>query len=155
MAEEAVDHAAILARLDDKPCITRNLKIHGHREHAREAGHLNVYGSDVDAIHELVSKDMALAERLSQALPYTCAEVVWATRYEMARSPEDVLARRTRALFLNAAAALEMAPKVAEIMAAELQKDSQWVRDELSRFENLCKTFMPAGASAQRNIDEA
>jgi glycerol-3-phosphate dehydrogenase len=45
------------------------------------------------------------------ALTYTGAEVVWAVRHELALTVEDVLARRTRALFLNARAALRTAPR--------------------------------------------
>ena len=146
MSEETVDHAAMLAKLDERNCITKNLKIHGHREHTREVGHLNVYGADVDDIQELISKDKSLGEQLNPALPYTAAEVVWATRREMARTVEDVLARRTRALFLNAPAALAMAPKVIDIMAQELQKDSQWKKDELSKFQKLCKLYILEGA---------
>ena len=52
-------------------------------------------------------------------MPYAGAEVVWAAREEMARTVEDVLARHTRALFLNARAAVEMAPQVAALMARE------------------------------------
>ena len=62
----------------------------------------------------------ALARQLDSQLPYTEAEALWAARSEMARSVEDVLARRTRALFLNARAALRMAPRVATILAEEL-----------------------------------
>ena len=59
----------------------------------------------------------SLAATLHPDLPYTGAEVVWAARHEMARTIEDVLARRTRALFLNARAAEAMAPAVARLMA--------------------------------------
>lgn len=144
MSEEAVDHAVTLARLDDKPCVTKDLKIHGYREYAPELGHMYVYGSDVDNINELAAKDKSLAQQLHADLPYIGAEVVWAARNEMARTVEDFLARRTRALFLNSAAALQMAPKVAALMAAELKKDGDWQKQQVSEFEKLAKQYMLA-----------
>ena len=56
-----------------------------------------------------------ISEPLHASLPYLKAEVVWAARNEMARTVEDILASRTRALFLNARAALAMAPAVADL----------------------------------------
>ena len=85
--------------------------------------------------------DPALAERLHPALPYIAAEVVWAVRTEMARTVEDVLARRTRALFLNAAAAVEMAPRVAELMARELGRDDAWAAMQVRAFAELAKGY--------------
>jgi glycerol-3-phosphate dehydrogenase len=74
-------------------------------------------------------------------LPYIAAEVVWAVREEMARSIEDVLARRTRALFLNARAAIAMAPEVARLMAGELGRDRAWAEAEVARFTELATQY--------------
>jgi len=79
------------------------------------------------------------------ALPYCAAEVVWAAREEMARSVEDVLARRTRALFLNARAAIQMAPRVAQILAKELGRDQQWQENQIQLFEELAKGYLVKG----------
>ena len=121
MAEDCVNQAATLARLPEKPCVTAHLNIHGFHKHADKFGHLAVYGADAPAIQDLIRSDERLGERLHPALPYCGAEVLWAARFEMARTVEDFLARRTRALFLNARAAVAMAPRVAALMAAELQ----------------------------------
>jgi glycerol-3-phosphate dehydrogenase len=118
MAEDCVDQAATLAKLPEKPCVTAQLSIHGSG-----AG---MYGSGAAGVRELMQTDASLAEPLHSALPYTGAEVVWAVRHEMARTVEDVLARRTRALFLNARAAIGMAPRVAALMAHELGRDKLW-----------------------------
>jgi glycerol-3-phosphate dehydrogenase len=124
MAEDCVDQAAKVARLPDRPCVTEKLPIHGYQggvfDGTEHFGMLSVYGSDATEIRKLIASDEGLGERLDPALPYLRAEVVWAARQEMARTLEDVLARRTRALFLNARAAIEMAPVVAELMAQEL-----------------------------------
>ena len=85
--------------------------------------------------------DAALAEPLDGALPYVAAEVVWAAREEMARTVEDVLARRTRALFLNARAAIRMAPRVAALMARELGRDAAWETAQVGAFERTARGF--------------
>src|SRR5947207_9966013 len=123
MAEDCVDQAATLAQLPEKPCATRDLKIHGYHASSDQFGSLAVYGSDAPEIRKLVEADPRLGEVLHPELPYIKAEVIWAVRREMARTVEDVLARRTRALFLNARAAMEIASAVAELMAPELGWD--------------------------------
>src|ERR1039458_3180241 len=126
MAEDCVNQAATLARLAEKPCVTGHLNIHGFHPASEKFGHLWVYGSDAPMLRELEQSEPAWAEPLDGALPYTGAEVVWAVRHELALTLEDVLARRTRALFLNAQAALRMAPRVVELMARELGRDGAW-----------------------------
>jgi glycerol-3-phosphate dehydrogenase len=84
----------------------------------------------------------ALEEPLHPALPYTGAEVVWAARFEMARTVEDVLSRRTRALLLEARAAMEMAPRVAELLARELRRDEAWVRAQVDEFRSLARGYL-------------
>lgn len=135
MAEDCVDRAAELAGLPRRPCVTRDQRLHGYREGA--TGDLAGYGSDADAIAALSAAEPALAERLHPALPYTGAEVVWAAREEMARTVEDVLSRRTRAWVLNASAAVEMAPRVAELLARELGRDVKWVAEQVQAFTEL------------------
>jgi glycerol-3-phosphate dehydrogenase len=141
MAEDAVNQAATLARLPDRDCPTRHLNVHGFHPGAEKFGHLSVYGADALGIQELIVGEPALGEPLHPALPCCGAEVVWAARHEMARSVEDVLARRTRALFLNAAAATLMAPRVAELMARELGRDSAWCAAQLQAFGEVAAAY--------------
>ena len=108
-------------------------------------GPLAVYGSDAAAIQEI-----GRAERLHSALPYTEAEVVWAAREEMACSVEDVLARRTRALFLNSRAAMEMAPRVASILAREMNRDAAWEAGQVAEFLAVAAGFTAAGPENSR-----
>jgi glycerol-3-phosphate dehydrogenase len=141
MAEDCVNHAAILGRLPERECVTTRISIHGFHTQAQKFGHLSVYGSDATAIQELMRRDPELARPLTAALPCVGAEVVWAVRYEMARTVEDVLCRRTRALFLNAKAALDAGPKVAALMAMELENDSNWEAAQLASFKRVAARF--------------
>ena len=142
MAEDCVDQAATLAQLPDKPCVTHHLRIHGFHEAAQEFRSLAVYGSDADEIRKLIETNPGLNQPLHAALPYVKAEVIWATRHEMARTVEDMLARRTRALFLNARAALEIAPVVADLMAAELGWDEHARTKQLSAFREVASNYV-------------
>jgi len=142
MAEDCVDQAATLAQLPDKPCVTPHLHIHGYHGAAKEFGSLAVHGSDAYRIRKLIELDPRLSEPLHAALPYVKAEVIWAARHEMARTVEDMLARRTRALFLNARAALEMAPAVADLMASELAWDENTKTKQLAAFRDVASNYV-------------
>jgi glycerol-3-phosphate dehydrogenase len=147
MAEHAVDQAADFARLDERPCVTRSLNVHGFHSNAERFGELSVYGSDALGIQDLMRTHPSWSEPLHPQLPYVAAEVVWATRHEMARTIEDVLARRTRALFLNARAAEAMAPAVARLMARELDWTESRITAEVAAFSTLAKGYQLAAAS--------
>ncbi len=149
MAEDCVNHAAVLGKLAEKDCVTQRLNIHGFHSQASKFGRLSVYGSDAPSIQALMRSDPALAKQLHPQLPYVAAEVVWAVRNEMAETVEDILARRTRALFLNSGAAIECAPAVAEILAKELGRSTQWVDEQLKDFGRVAKQFTLAGVVAE------
>ncbi|HWT67124.1 MAG TPA: glycerol-3-phosphate dehydrogenase/oxidase [Terracidiphilus sp.] len=140
MAEDCVDHAITLGKLHEQLCTTRDLRIHGYAEDAEAFGSLAVYGSDAEAIQELAQRE-ELSDKLHSDLPYIAAEVVWAARNEMARTVEDVLARHTRALFLNAAACIAMAGPVARLMAKELGRDSAWIAGQVASFRTLAAQY--------------
>jgi glycerol-3-phosphate dehydrogenase len=142
MAEDCVNQAATIGRLPEKPCVTHRLNIHGYHHDSRKFGHLWVYGSDAPDVQGLARSDSKLSAPLHPALPYTGAEVVWACRFEMARTVEDVLARRTRALFLNAKAAIAMAPGVAALMAAELGQDESWRATQVKSFGEVARNYV-------------
>lgn len=140
MAEDCINQAATLAELPDISPVTPGLKIHGFQK-PNDLGTLAAYGSDSVALEDLIRDDSNLGQPLHPALQYCGAEVVWAARVEMARTVEDVLARRTRALFLNARAASEMAPRVASIMARELGRDEAWQSHQVQTFQNLARSY--------------
>ncbi len=145
MAEDCVDHAATLGDLPDRACVTKNLNIHGFRAPSQPQTHMSFYGSDASRIEQIQKTASELAAPLVPQLPYTGAEVVWATREEMARNVEDILARRTRALFLNSKAAIQAAPKVAQLMAQELGFGEDWQAGQISAFNQVAHHFTLAG----------
>jgi len=140
MAEDCVDRAILVGGLTPAECTTRSLRVHGGDADGG-TGPLMLYGSDAPAIAQLVAESPALGERLDERLPFLAAQAVWAARQEMARSVEDVLARRTRALFLDAEAALTAAPRVAALLAAELGRDEAWQADQLSNFRAVAENY--------------
>jgi glycerol-3-phosphate dehydrogenase len=142
MAEDCVDQAATLAQLPEKPCVTHHLHIHGFHDAVKPFDSLAVYGSDAYEIRKLIEADARLGELLHAALPYVKAEVVWAVRHEMARTVDDALARRTRALFLNARAALAMAPSVADLMASELGWGERTKTKQLAAFRDVASNYV-------------
>ena len=143
MAEDCVNHAATLSGLDSRPCVTKRLNIHGYHKSPQKFDTLALYGSDAPAIQDLLRADPTRQELIHPALPTLCGEVVWAVRFEMARTIDDFLARRTRSLFLNAQAAIQAAPRVASLMAAELGYNEQWERDQVATFGRIGKGYLP------------
>ncbi|MCF8105669.1 MAG: glycerol-3-phosphate dehydrogenase/oxidase [Desulfohalobiaceae bacterium] len=142
MAEETVDQALLVAGLEEREAVTRDLRIHGWQKDIDFNDPLHLYGSDAVHIKELIKEDPGLGERLHPDLPYIKAEVVWAVREEMARSVEDVLARRSRALLLDARASLDMAPEVARLMARELRRDVAWQRAQVEAYRELAAAYI-------------
>jgi glycerol-3-phosphate dehydrogenase len=121
MAEDCVDFVLKTTGLAFPACTTKTLKV--------EPAAAGQYDS---------TPDHALHDRL----PYRTSAVRAAAREEMARTVEDVLARRTRALFLDAAAARAAAPAVADILAQELGRDNDWRDDQVAQFDSIAKNFL-------------
>lgn len=137
MGQDVVNQAALVAGLQERASKTKNLPIHGWLKSVDRSDPFYLYGSDALLVKKLAEEDAGLAARLHARLPYTGAEVVWAVRNEMARSVEDVLSRRTRALLLDALASREAAPGVARLMARELGRDTQWEQEQVAAYTEL------------------
>ena len=142
MAKTAIDNAAFACKLKKHACVTASLNIHGYLENMDYNDPLSMYGSDAEKIKQLVVDQPELQEKIHEALPYTKAEVVWAVQQEMAITVEDVLARRTRALFLDAAAAIEAAPLVASLMAATMQRNADWQQQQVTSFVAVANNYL-------------
>lgn len=146
MGEDTMNVAAQSARLPSRPSVTANLHLHGWTESQQTSEDrevLGVYGSDLPAIEQLATERPEWGNRIHPRLPYRGCETVWAVRHEMARTVEDVLARRTRALFLDARAAIEAAPAVANTMAMELGRDAAWAERQVQAFSDLAQGYIP------------
>lgn len=141
MAEETLEKIIEVGDLAKVNCNTKNLKINGST-FVSSKSHLAVYGDHEESVLELVSEDSSLGNKLVSSLPYTEAEVIWAVRNEMARTIEDVLARRLRILFLDANAAIEAAPRVADLMQSELGYDEKWKSNQLMLFNRVAENYL-------------
>ncbi len=142
MAEDTVDTALRVAGLPERKSETRTLHLHGWHSEATLPEPLAIYGSDATGIRKLALENPHLGERLHSRLPYLKAEVIWAARHEMARTVEDVLSRRTRALLLDAKASIEAASAVADILAAELGRDAAWAERQVKDFIELANGYL-------------
>lgn len=143
MAENTIDKVIQTAGLPFSPVKTKDLKIHGCTEIKRN-DHLSVYGTDALAIENLMDNDASLREKIHPLYPYSKAEVKWFVQHEMARTVEDVLARRTRLLFLDARAAMEAAPVVADMLATLCGQAVQWKQEQLKKFTALAQGYLIA-----------
>lgn len=143
MGEDVIDRAAAACGLPQRTSRTAELRLHGWTLKPESRNEWEqVYGADLPALHKLVNGRAELAAPIHPALPFRRAEIVWATRYEMARTVEDVLARRTRALFLDARASLESSALVAEYIAKDLQRDAQWQRAQVAAFQATAEMYI-------------
>lgn len=141
MAQHAIDIAIQKAQLEFVKCKTKRLPIHGCTD-SSEDSHLSIYGSDAYAIKKLMQHNPDFAEKLHPDYPYTKAEVIWIIQNEMPQTVEDILARRIRLLFLDAKAANECAPVVAQLMAVELKENENWISEQIQLFNQLTKNYI-------------
>jgi glycerol-3-phosphate dehydrogenase len=144
MAEDALNKALIIADLDPKPCVTENLQLFGFHKNANIFDDFERYGSAAPELMNLLNEDTTYRNRLHADYPFVEGEVIWAIRKEMARTPEDFLARRTRLLFLDARACIATVKKVVILMASELERDDKWINEQLENFNALAKKYLPA-----------
>ncbi|HEY5551647.1 MAG TPA: glycerol-3-phosphate dehydrogenase/oxidase [Opitutaceae bacterium] len=142
MAEDVVDQIEDCMGITHRPCTTADMHLHGWSEDTGLAAHLEPYGSDGAAVVGVLQEHGGFAERLHPAFAHQRGEIAWHARHEMARTVEDVLARRTRALLLDARAAIEAAPAVAELLAAELGRDAAWQAAQVAEFTALARRYV-------------
>ncbi|MDZ4698363.1 MAG: glycerol-3-phosphate dehydrogenase/oxidase [Rhodothermales bacterium] len=142
MAEDTVDHAAVVAGLEDRPSETRSLRLHGWHEYAEQFGALAPYGADAPSVRSTCRERAGWGEKLHPRLPYFKGEVIWAARHEMARTVEDVLSRRTRALLLDARASIEAAPEAALLLAEALGRDPAWAAEQVRAYRALAEGYL-------------
>ena len=144
MAEDVIDKAIQTSSLPDHPCITRTLPLHGFTEKKADLQDpWSLYGSDVSLLESLIEKEgKHLDKYIHPRLPYKQVEVAFAARREMALTVEDVLARRTRSLLLDAKASIEAAPLVAKLLAKELGKTETWEKEQIKAYQEMARSYL-------------
>ena len=143
MAEDVVNTAAIHARLSFAESVTTDLPIHGSSKEADFSVPGYYYGSDLPLVQSIIHEGNGQSNKLHPRLPYLEADITWAVRNEYCMTVEDALTRRTRSLFLDAAAAIEMAPVVAKLIARELQLEESWEKIQVEEFILLARQYLP------------
>ena len=138
MGEDVINRATALSGLAKAPSKTAELRLHGWSDQVTDNWQ-RVYGSD---LAELTALQPELNQPLHPNLPFQQSEVIWAARHEMARTLEDVLARRMRALFLDARAAIDAAPLAVRLMAGELRQDELWANKQLAAFDTVAEQYV-------------
>lgn len=140
MAQEVILKSHYAGGLAYTRCQTETMKLHGWIKKPDYDDPLHYYGSDAAAIRYL--QHQGYSQTIHPNLHYTIAEVMWAVGNEMAMTVEDVLSRRTRTLILDAKAAIEAAPLVADIMMKEMNKDEAWKQQQLNDFYKVAEGYV-------------
>ncbi|MFK5959465.1 MAG: glycerol-3-phosphate dehydrogenase/oxidase [Lutibacter sp.] len=141
MGEDVINRITKYSNLKQTISITKKLKIHGYKENVNYNNSLYVYGSDEEKIIALATSEN-LEGYLSESLKIINAQVIWGARYEMARTVEDILARRTRALFLDAKESVKIAPKVAKLLAKEFGYNKAWETNQITNFKSIAANYI-------------
>ena len=141
MAEETIDRAIKAVLMYKAKCVTSNLKLTTINTD-NTLVRLYIYGDHYVDIERMISENPELGIPVDPRLPYTSAEILWICRNEMPLRLEDILARRTRSLFLNARASAEIAPIVAGFMASEFGYDQKWQEEQVESYKELVKNYI-------------
>ncbi len=145
MAEDVIDKAVIVGGLPPRGCCTESLKLYGWQQGLEPDKPFSTYGCHGKEVKAIAKQTKEGSRPLHPKLPYSSEEVIWAVREEMARTLEDVLARRTRSLLLDARASREAAPLVAKLMAKELKKGKDWEQEQVKDYLALASHYLPKG----------
>ena len=142
MAEQIINTSIKHAGLEPKQCVTKKLAIHGDMDPAdQHNGIYKPYGSDGEALKRLIESKPEYQRKLHKGHPFLIGQVVWAIRYEMARTVDDILSRRIRLLFFDSEAAIECSPVVSQILADELGKDDSWRDGQHASFISMAGNY--------------
>jgi glycerol-3-phosphate dehydrogenase len=142
MSEDTVDRVIAIGGFKARPSATSDLRLEGSgKEEISPCGIHGRFSSDRQSLDDADSAGPD--QPLHPALPYTKAEIAWAALHEWAWNLEDVLARRTRCLFLDAKASMEAAPEAARVMAEALGRDSTWQNRQVEQYRALARKYLP------------
>lgn len=150
MAQDTLGEAIKRGFLPKTECSTQKMKIFG-ATNEKSDDPLRVYGSNADNIREMIKQNPELGNKIHPSFPFTKAEIIWICRNEMPCKLEDILARRTRALILDAGASEKMAPEVVEIMAEEFGYNDEWKQNQLFDYHFLLENYLNGKILPKRN----
>jgi glycerol-3-phosphate dehydrogenase len=139
IAEDTLNTVQMVGGLSERKCNTETLPIFGFDPSTDWSQPLHHYGTEAKKIQALEIKDGN--KSLSDKLYITKNQIYWGIKEEMATNLEDILARRSRCLFLDAYETEKIAPKVAETMAKILKKNQNWIDQELKEFKLIIKNY--------------
>ena len=140
MGEVMINRIEKELRWEKRKPVTSSLHIHGWKENNDADNPLSFYGNDLSSIQEKIQLDAS--GWISKSLMIHRAQIEWAVKNEMARTVEDILARRTRALLLDAMESIRIAPTVAANMAEWLDKDEHWTEQQVKEYTSLAKNYI-------------
>jgi len=140
MGEDMMDKVEKELKWEHVLSTTASLHIHGYTIESDQADPLYYYGNDETFIKRII--DETGNDWISEKLQINKAQAIWAIQHEMARTVEDFLSRRTRALLLDARESIRAAPLVARVMAKEMNKDESWVNDQIEFFKSVAKNYV-------------
>ena len=140
MAEETINKAIASGFLEKKKCVTSDHPL--ITKTGISTGRFRIYGERSFEIEAMILENTELGLPIDRRLPYTRAEIIWICKNEMPVNIEDILARRTRALFLNARVSLEIAAEVADMMAKEFDHDLKWENDQVESYSQVVKNYI-------------
>ena len=144
MAEDVIDTLVNKFNFPNRKSRTETLEIHGNISNSE--GHLKnhfyIYGSDLPKLEAFQNQQSDFKKKLHPDYDFTVGQIVWSIQNEMARTVEDILARRIRLLFLDARAAIEVAPRVAMILGKQLSKNEDWVNNQINEFNELANNYI-------------
>ena len=139
IAEDAINTAQVVGGLPERKSETETLQIYGYEYNSTWENPMHVYGTEEAKVINQAPE--TAFQSLSEEFFITKNIIIWGVEQEMAITVEDILARRTRCLFLNAEESIKIAPKVAEIMAAVLGKDKNWQKEEVKKFIQIATNY--------------
>ena len=138
IAEDTVNTVQTVGGLSEKKCKTEEIPIFGYDQNTNWQDPLHFYGTEAKKVEKLSKTGN---HSLSKKLHITKNQILWALREEMAITLEDILARRTRCLFLDSSETEKIAEEVVMIMAYEMKKNNTWINQELKTFKSLVKNY--------------
>jgi glycerol-3-phosphate dehydrogenase len=140
MGEDMVNRVEQQMKWSHRKPATEKLHIHGYTRQVNWDDPFYFYGSDAAQLKQMMNG--SAGTWISETLKIHKSQVIWAVHHEMARTVEDVLSRRTRALLLDAKESIRICPEVARLIANQLGMDESWIEKEIQHYTQLAQQYI-------------